>query len=163
MQAAHGPGPHVASVIAPYINFTPKARAQIERDPNVVSPAIDAVSKMNGILRVLPGRGLENKRNSTDRIERAAALSYHPDESGELVYLLKPNWLNGSASAASHGTVNVYDQTVPIIFMGASFKPGRYATPATPADVAPTLAATIKLAMPRVDGRILAEALHNPN
>jgi predicted AlkP superfamily pyrophosphatase or phosphodiesterase len=159
MQAAHGPGPHVASVIPPYISFAPKTRARIQRDPETLRPVIDAVSKMNGILRVLPGRELEAKRASPDPIERAAALSYHPEESGELVYLLKPNWLNGDASAASHGTVNVYDQTVPVIFFGPAIKPGRYAGPTSPADIAPTLAALIKLPLPHVDGKALTEAL----
>ena len=159
MQTVYGPGPHIASVIPPYINFAPKARALIQREPDAVQPVIEAVSKMNGVLRVLPGRGLESKRTSGDPIERAAALSYHPDESGELVYLLKPHWLNGDSSAASHGTVNVYDQTVPVIFMGAAIKPGRYAAAASPADIAPTLAATVKLTLPRVDGKPLTEAL----
>jgi predicted AlkP superfamily pyrophosphatase or phosphodiesterase len=159
MQAAHGPGPHVASVIPPYINFAPDTRARAQRDPETLRPVIDAVSKMNGVLRVLRGRDLESKRTSADPIERAAALSYHPDESGELVYLLKPHWLNGDASAASHGTVNVYDQTVPVIFLGASVKPGRYAGSASPADIAPTLATLIKLPLPHVEGKALTEAL----
>jgi hypothetical protein len=159
MQAAHGPGPHVASVIAPYINFAPNTRARAQRHPATLQPAIDAVSKMNGVLRVLRGRDLGSKRTSSDPIERAAALSYHPDESGELVYLLKPHWLNGDASAASHGTVNVYDQIVPVIFLGSAIKPGRYAGAASPADIAPTLAALIKLPLPNVDGKALTEAL----
>ena len=159
MQAVHGPGPHIASVIPPYINFSPKTRALSQREPKTAQPVIDAVSKLNGVLRVLSGKGLESKLTSGDPVERAAALSYHPDEGGELVYLLKPHWLNGDSSAASHGTINVYDQTVPIIFMGAAIRPGRYAVPATPADIAPTLAATIRLDLPRLDGRTLTEAL----
>jgi hypothetical protein len=39
--------------------------------------------------------------------------------------------------------------------MGAPFKPGRYSSPASPADVAVTLASLIKLAMPGTDGKAL--------
>ena len=91
---------------------------------------------MPGILRVMPGRGLESRRHSADPVERAAALSYFPAESGDLVFVLKPNWINGDASAASHGTLNGYDQQVPVILMGARHQ-SRAATPAdaSPADI----------------------------
>jgi hypothetical protein len=82
---------------------------------------------------VIPAAGLEQKRTSTDPIERAAALSYHPAESGDVVVVL--------------------------IFMGAPFKPGRYSTPASPADLAVTLASLIKLPMPGADGKILTPAI----
>ena len=40
-----------------------------------------------------------------------------------------------------------------------AFKPGRYSTLASPADLAPTLASLINLHMPDVDGRVLTDAL----
>jgi hypothetical protein len=114
---------------------------------------------MDGILRVLPSKGLETKRTSSDPVERAAALSYHPAESGEVVLAMKPYWINTDTSAATHGTLHPYDQHVPVILMGPPFKPGRYMQPASPADLAPTLANTIQLPMPGVDGRVLREAI----
>jgi hypothetical protein len=72
---------------------------------------------------------------------------------------LKPNWIGTNTSAATHGSAHWYDQHVPVIFMGAMIKPGRYSTAASPADLAPTLAATIKLPMADIDGRARTEAL----
>jgi hypothetical protein len=43
--------------------------------------------------------------------------------------------------------------------MGAGIKPGRYSTGASPADLAPTLAATIGLPMQDIDGKVLTDAL----
>ncbi len=157
MVAAHGQGPHVASVVPPYVSFTAATRAMVEKSALAAQPAIAAVSKMPGILRVMPGRGLESRRHSADLVERAAALSYFPAESGDLVLALKPYWINGDASAASHGTLNGYDQQVPVILMGPGIKGGRYTSEASPADIVPTLAAVLGLNLTGIDGKALTQ------
>jgi hypothetical protein len=43
--------------------------------------------------------------------------------------------------------------------MGAGIRPGTYFAPATPADIAPTLAYLTGTGMSRPDGRVLHEAL----
>jgi hypothetical protein len=159
MVSAHGPGPHVAHVEYSTIYLTEKTRAMVQRAPTTLQPLIDAVSKMPGILKVMPSHGLDSKRNSPDLVERAAALSYHPAETGEVVLAMKPYWINTDSSAATHGTMHAYDQHVPVIMLGEPFKSGRYSQPATPADLAPTLAFTVQLPMPGIDGRVLREAL----
>jgi arylsulfatase A-like enzyme len=159
MVAAHGTGPHIAAVIPPFIYFTPHTRARVRKAPHALRPVVDAVAAMNGILRVMPTQGLESKRRSSDRFERAAAMSYHPAEGGDIMFLLKPEWINGDSSAASHGTPHEYDQRVPIVLMGAPFNAGRFSTEASPADIAPTLAATIGLKLSGVDGNVLKPAL----
>ncbi len=98
------------------------------------------------------------RRHSADPVERAAALSYFPAESGDLVLALKPYWINGDASAASHGTLNGYDQQVPVILMGPGIKGGRYTGEASPADIVPTLAAVLGLKLTGVDGKALMQA-----
>lgn len=158
MTAAHGAGPHVAQVEYTNVYLTDTARARAEQDPAFVQPLVAAVSKMPGVLRVFSSRGLDSKRASSDPIERAAALSHHVEESGDVVVVLRPNWIGTNTSAATHGSANEYDQHVPVVFLGTVFKPGRYTTPASPADLAPTLAAAVKLAMPGTDGRVLNDA-----
>ncbi len=159
MVAAYGPGPHVALVEYTNIYLTEAARQRVASDPTALQPLIDAVSKMDGVLRVFPSLGLETKRSSRDPIERAAALSYFPGESGEVMVVLKPHWIGTDSSTATHGSPHPYDQHVPVILMGSPFKAGRYSTPASPADLAPTLASLVKLPMPGVDGRVLREAM----
>jgi phosphopentomutase len=79
--------------------------------------------------------------------------------SGDVQIVLKANWVGTDTSAASHGTFHTYDQQVPVIFFGSRIKAGRYGDAATPADIAPTLAATIDLALPGIDGAVLKNAL----
>ena len=59
-----------------------------------------------------------------------------------------------------HLTGNAYDRTVPIIFAGSAFKPGRYATRAEVVDIAPTLSYVSQVIFPTgTEGRVLSEAL----
>jgi hypothetical protein len=159
MTAAHGPGPHVALVEYTNLFLTDAARARAENDPLFIQLILEAVSKVPGVQRAFPSRGLESRRTSTDPTERAAALSHHPEESGEVVIVLKPNWIGTSSSAATHGSAQPYDQHVPVMFLGSAFKTGRYMAVSSPADLAPTLASTVRLVMPNTDGRVLKEAL----
>jgi hypothetical protein len=159
MTAAHGPGPHVALVEYTNLYLTDAARARAQADPSFIQPVLDAVARVPGVQRVFASGGLEWRRTSADAIERAAALSHHPQESGDVVIVLKPNWIGTSSSAATHGSAQPYDQHVPVMFLGSMFKAGRYAALASPADLAPTLASVVQLAMPDTDGRVLKEAI----
>jgi hypothetical protein len=159
MLAAHGQGSYVA--LAEYTNLylTDSARQRAEADPVFLKPLIDAVAAVPGVQHVFPARGLETKRASANPVERAAALSYYPGESGDVVIVLKPNWIGTDTSTTTHGSLNPYDQHVPVVFLGAPFKPGRYSAAASPADIAPTLASLIKLPMPGIDGKALTDAI----
>jgi predicted AlkP superfamily pyrophosphatase or phosphodiesterase len=159
LAAAHGPGPHVAHVEYSNVYLTDTARARAQKDAAFLDPLISAVAKMPGVERVFPSAVLVTRRASVDAMERAAALSHHPDESGEVVVVLKPNWIGTNTSAATHGSARPYDQHVPVIFMGRMVKPGRYTAAASPADLAPTLASVIGLTLGDIDGQVRREAL----
>jgi phosphoglycerol transferase MdoB-like AlkP superfamily enzyme len=62
-------------------------------------------------------------------------------------------------SATTHGTWNPYDRQVPLILFGRGVKTGRFPQPASPADIAPTLAHLAGVSMPKATGRVLREAL----
>jgi len=98
---------------------------------------------------------------ANDALLRAASLSYVNGASGDLTLALKPGWMF-TATGTTHGTANADDQRVPVIFFGHGIKPGRYRESATPADVAPTLAAVTGIRMPNADGRALRVALTSP-
>jgi phosphoglycerol transferase MdoB-like AlkP superfamily enzyme len=55
--------------------------------------------------------------------------------------------------------LNPYDQRVPILLYGAGIKAGKRTEAATPADIAPTLAAIVGVTMGSVDGKVLTPAL----
>lgn len=63
----------------------------------------------------------------------------------------------------SHDQGTPNDQWVPVLFAGAGIAPGRHLAPASTTDIAPTLAAVLKLRpTERLDGRTLQPALRGP-
>lgn len=155
-----GPGPHVRYVEYTDVYLSDATLASLEQKPALMQKLIDALAAMPGVQRVFRGPGLEQKRNSADPVERAAALSYVPGQSGDLIMVPKRFWIATDSSAATHGTSNDYDQHVPVLFMGRAFvKAGHYKTPASPADIAPTLASLADLPMAGFDGKALDTAL----
>jgi predicted AlkP superfamily pyrophosphatase or phosphodiesterase len=159
MITAHGAGQYVQHVEYTNLYLTASARARAEKAPAFLDPLFEALRKMPGVDRVVSAAELAAKRDSADPLERAAALSYHPEESGDVMVILKANWIGTNTSAATHGSAQAYDQHVPLIFMGGAIKPGPRTTAASPADLAPTLASTIQLRLPDTDGRPLTDAL----
>ena len=117
-----------------------------------------AADIVEGVLRVIPSHTLPEVHGTDDRLVRAARLSYVPDRSGDLFIMPKPYWLMSSAGT-THGTGYFYDERVPVLLFGAGIKPGKYWGTASPADLAPTLAALCGVTMARPDGRVLSEAL----
>jgi hypothetical protein len=74
----------------------------------------------------------------------------------------RPYWMV-QAAGTSHGTGHGYDTRVPVLLMGAGIARGEYLTPASPTDVAPTLALLAGVTLSRAQGRVLAEAIAAPN
>jgi hypothetical protein len=81
--------------------------------------------------------------------------------SGDLILVQKPFlYLADSFGTANHGSPYSYDTHVPVMIMGQGFRPGHYREPATPLDIAPTVATVLGIATPsKSQGRILREAL----
>ena len=156
-----GPGNHVAGRGAGGVYFAPGVYARLLDDPRALAAALDAVETSPGILRAFRGDTLPSRRESGDVIERAAALSYYPGRSGDLIVAQKPYWTGAGRNAASHGTANLYDRRVPVVLFGAGIRPGEYRQAATPADIAPTLAQLTGITLAQPDGRVLGEALQN--
>ncbi len=151
-------GPHIADVQYTDLYLSDSTRERAAKDPTILRPLLDAVARIPGVLRVLPATSVEGQRSSPDPIVRAAALSYAPGRSGDVLVVPKPYWIMTSSSAATHGTLHDYDQRVPVVLMGTPFKPGRYTDEASPADIMPTFASLIGLPLPGADGKPLAVA-----
>jgi hypothetical protein len=122
--------------------------------------ALDAVRKtlLNtpGIWRVFTAD--EVKRVSADDpAQRAAALSWHEERSGDMILVPQLYWI-ASAAATTHGTLHPYDQRVPLIFFGSGIDAGRRADAVSPADLAPTLAQVAGVRLKEPDGRSLSIA-----
>jgi len=103
---------------------------------------------------------LRGATSITDPIERRALHGFYPSRSGDVVMVAEPYKYIAETITATHGSPYSYDTHVPTIIMGSAVNPGRYLEPATPADIAPTLSAILRITAPsNSTGRVLIEAL----
>jgi predicted AlkP superfamily pyrophosphatase or phosphodiesterase len=87
--------------------------------------------------------------------------SFFEPRSPQVIVVLKEGfYLSDRPGGTGHGTVYEYDRHVPVVFMGASVKPGTYPASCGPEDIAPTLAALLHLDYPLQDAdRVLKEMM----
>lgn len=161
-----GPGKHVSRMVYTDLYFAPGIYGKLLADPAALQAALNAILEVPGVWQVFRSDQLVDRRFTDDRVLRAAALSYSPGRSGDLIVVPKPYWFFvepsrevPSGPATTHGTAHLYDARVPVILMGRGIKPGQYVEPVTPADIAPTLAFLSGITLAETDGRILASAL----
>jgi predicted AlkP superfamily pyrophosphatase or phosphodiesterase len=166
LQQAFGPGKYVARLMASDLYLAPGVAERLRSNPAARDTVLDAISAVPGVARVFFSDALVSLRTAEDRDARAAALSYYPGRSGDIIIVPTPYWFfvsgDGSkqtGSAATHGSPYDYDQRVPIILFGAGIRPGEYLRRVTPADIAPTLAFLCGITLASPDGRPLVEAL----
>ncbi len=91
----------------------------------------------------------------------AVRLSLYRGRSPDLYFVLEPFALvNGERGGTTHGSPYAYDTQVPLIFYGPAFRAGVYPEKVSPIDLAPTLAAALRINPPALSsGNVLAQAL----
>ncbi len=93
-------------------------------------------------------------------IARSVANGFYARRNGNIVVVPQPFHFFSEGSGTTHGTPYSYDTHVPVIFYGAGIHAGIYYGVSSPADIAPTLAALLKIEIPsNSSGRILSEAI----
>jgi predicted AlkP superfamily pyrophosphatase or phosphodiesterase len=153
-----GEGQYFSRLNGNDIYFAPGMLDVVKRKPGELAAIVDALSRQPGVRHVYTSVELAGGATASDPQLRAAALSYYKGRSGDLIVSPKPGWMFTTAGT-THGTATPDDQRVPVLLFGAGVKSGRYDQPATPADLAPTLARIAGVPLPRAEGRVLREAV----
>jgi len=73
---------------------------------------------------------------------------YYPRLSGDVYFILQPNYFDGGPTGTTHGAWNPYDSHIPAVFMGWHVKPGKTNKTHHMTDIAATLAAMLHIQMP---------------
>ena len=123
------------------------------------STARAAVRGVRGVHQALTATELRLQQDSGRA--SSAGFSFYPDRSGNIYFELKPFVLpSRDPTGTTHGSPWSYDARVPLLWMGAAIKRGAYPSPASIADIAPTLATILGIPEPaRSQGRVLQEML----
>ena len=102
-------------------------------------------------------------RKAKNELIALEAGSFDEERTCDVVLLAKRHYLLGVAAGTTHGTPHDYDAHIPVLFLGAGVRPGRYGATIASVDVAPTLAALtgVRPFEARLPGRVLREALRD--
>ncbi|MGH9805420.1 MAG: alkaline phosphatase family protein [Candidatus Acidiferrales bacterium] len=112
---------------------------------------------VDGIRGYVAGEEARLDPKLTESVRRSEFRLRSPD-----VFVLQEPFalFDGDRGGTTHGTPYSYDTHVPLIFYGPAFRAGRYSSPVSPADLAPTLAAALGINPPALtSGRVLRRAL----
>ncbi|MGX5819441.1 alkaline phosphatase PafA [Chitinophaga lutea] len=73
---------------------------------------------------------------------------YNVQRSGDIMVVLLPGWIDGGATGTTHGIWNPYDAHIPLVWMGWGIKHGKTNRTTAMTDIAPTVAALLRIQMP---------------
>lgn len=149
----------VASIWEQQIALAPGVFDALRKSRNGLGPVKNAIRSVPGMQVAYSSDDVLAGDQSKDPLIRAWRLSQVHGRTGDFFFVMKPNYIVRSTSGTTHGTLREYDQRVPLVFFGAHIKPGRYDATSTPADLAPTFASLIGIAMPQARGRAIREAV----
>jgi predicted AlkP superfamily pyrophosphatase or phosphodiesterase len=155
---ALGPGTYYGAYTNSHVFLQRGMADRVGARPDVINAVKAALLATPGVGRVFWRDELASSRPTTDPFLAAWRLSYVPERTGDFIVIPKINWLFRS-TGTTHGSPYEYDQRVPVMLFGKGIRPGVYTTTASPADIAPTLAALVGIRMPQAEGRILTEAI----
>jgi hypothetical protein len=81
-------------------------------------------------------------------IKERLANGWHPKRSGDIQIMFAPGWIDGGATGTTHGLWNPYDSHIPLLWYGWRIKPGKSNKEVYMTDIAPTIAALLRIQMP---------------
>ena len=88
------------------------------------------------------------------------ANGYNPVRSGDIMFTVKPGFFDGGTKGTTHGLWNPYDAHIPNLWFGWNIKPGKSNRETYMTDIAPTVAALLKIQMPNGSvGKVLEEVV----
>jgi predicted AlkP superfamily pyrophosphatase or phosphodiesterase len=73
---------------------------------------------------------------------------YNARLSGDVYFIMQPNYFDGGKTGTTHGAWNPYDSHIPCVFMGWNVKHGKTNRTYHMTDIAPTIAAMLHIQMP---------------
>ncbi|MEP1934559.1 MAG: alkaline phosphatase family protein [Roseibium sp.] len=125
------------------------------------------LQKFPGIAYAISTEDLARSGIAKTPVSDAVLANFHPERSGDIYVVFEPHWFVGDFDglhvASSHGSPWAYDTHVPIIFSRPGMKERRISRRVETVDLAPTVAAYLKIKAPSgTRGIVLSDVLNTP-
>lgn len=127
---------------------------------SVIQALRTSLLRIPGVARADRISELAKRDTVNEAVARRWLHVYSDESSAALVVSLAPYNMWAPGTYAQHGSPNDHDARVPILFYGRPFRAGRNAEFARVVDMAPTLAAVLRVTpAERLDGHVLRNAI----
>ena len=120
---------------------------------------ISYLQKVDGIAQVFAiDEMMETPINKT--LKEMLINGYYPTRSGDIQIVFKPGYIDGGKTGTTHGLWAPYDSHIPLLWYGWGIKKGSSHKEVYMTDIAPTLAALLKIQMPSGSiGKVIEEVM----
>lgn len=131
-----------------YLNEAAITRLRIDR-AQVKTAIIDWLAKRPGIAYVVDMENID-KAALPEPIRTMAINGYNKKRSGIIQIISEPGWFGGAhgVTGTTHGSWNPYDTHIPLLWYGWGIAKGETHRTVHMTDIAPTLAALLRIQMP---------------
>ena len=114
---------------------------------DIIEEVISYLTKQEAISRAFDLSELQETTLQTT-IKEMISNGYMPNRSGDVQFILHPQYIDGGTTGTTHGLWNPYDSHIPLVWMGWNIKAGKSNAPVYMSDIAPTIAAMLQIQMP---------------
>ncbi|MFI5178904.1 MAG: alkaline phosphatase family protein [Vicinamibacterales bacterium] len=105
-----GGGVYVTTYAEENLYLTPGTVDRLRATPGGIDLVRTALLSTPGLARIYAADELSGSAPTDDSLLAKARLSYRPGRSGDLVVILKPNWIVHTATGTTHGSPYDYDE-----------------------------------------------------
>ncbi len=127
---------------------------------DIIEWIVTRMSKDSNIARIFSLEEL-NEVPLPGTVRNMLNNGYYKRRSGDIQFLLKPNYIDAwSNTGTTHGLWNPYDTHIPLLWYGWGIKQGKTNRETYMTDIAPTIAALLRIQMPNGNvGQVITEVL----
>jgi arylsulfatase A-like enzyme len=126
----------------------------------IVAAVIEILSKQEAVYRVFDINHMADAPLPA-KIKEMVANGFYPSRGGDIYIVFKSNWIeNFTSYGTTHGQWNPYDAHIPLLWYGWGIKQGKTNRETYMTDIAPTIAALLRIQMPGgAVGKVIPEVM----
>jgi predicted AlkP superfamily pyrophosphatase or phosphodiesterase len=129
-----------------YFDYAALEAAKIDRD-DFKSWALDELKHHPAIMTAFDLQEIP-ETPAPEKIRNMVENGFNQKLSGDIQFVFNPGWFDGWDKGTTHGSWNPYDSHIPLLWYGWKIRPGKTNRETYMTDIAPTLAAMLRIQMP---------------
>lgn len=160
LQQQFGIANMVSSILNYQVYLDDQLIGQNKLDKQAIKQVImDSLLRVPAVSQVVDLAALQTA-NIPHQLRWTLTNGFNQKLSGDVQFILKPNWFDGGARGTTHGSWNPYDAHIPMLWFGWGIRVGRSNREVYMTDIAPTIAALLRIQMPNATtGKVMEEVM----